>query len=155
MDAGHQAFLQFGQTHVHWVRVLSNLWFILLPRSSPALNLSQHWSSLPTNWCFTSGDQSVGASASASVLPMNIQDWLPLGLTCDYEALYLLFYYYYLDFLMWTIFKVVIEFVTILFLFYIYLFSGCEALGILDPWPGIEPVPAALEPQSLNHWTTS
>ena len=30
---------------------------------------------------FTSGGQSVGASVSASVLPMNIQDWLPLGWT--------------------------------------------------------------------------
>ena len=30
---------------------------------------------------FTSGGQSIGASASASVLPMNIQDWFPLGLT--------------------------------------------------------------------------
>ena len=28
-----------------------------------------------------SGGQSIGASASASVLPMNIQDWFPLGLT--------------------------------------------------------------------------
>ena len=30
---------------------------------------------------FASGGQSIGALASASVLPMNIQDWLPLGLT--------------------------------------------------------------------------
>ena len=30
---------------------------------------------------FASGGQSTGASASASVLPVNIQDWLPLGLT--------------------------------------------------------------------------
>ena len=30
---------------------------------------------------FSSGDQSIGASASASVPPMNIQDWFPLGLT--------------------------------------------------------------------------
>ena len=30
---------------------------------------------------FTSSGQSIGASASASVLPMNIQDWIPLGLT--------------------------------------------------------------------------
>ena len=30
---------------------------------------------------FISDDQSIGASASASVLPMNIQDWFPLGLT--------------------------------------------------------------------------
>ena len=37
--------------------------------------------SFPMSWFFTSGSQSVGASASASVLPMNIQDWFPLGLT--------------------------------------------------------------------------
>ena len=30
---------------------------------------------------FTSGGQSIGVSASASVLPMNIQGWFPLGLT--------------------------------------------------------------------------
>ena len=30
---------------------------------------------------FTSGGQSIGVCASASVLPMNIQDWFPLGLT--------------------------------------------------------------------------
>ena len=30
---------------------------------------------------FTSGGQSIGASASASLLPMNIQDWFPLGWT--------------------------------------------------------------------------
>ena len=30
---------------------------------------------------FASGDQSIGVSASASVLPMNIQDWFPLGWT--------------------------------------------------------------------------
>ena len=30
---------------------------------------------------FISGGQSTGVSASASVLPMNIQDWFPLGLT--------------------------------------------------------------------------
>ena len=30
---------------------------------------------------FASGGQSIGASASASVLPMNVQDWIPLGCT--------------------------------------------------------------------------
>ena len=30
---------------------------------------------------FASGSQSIGASALASILPMNIQDWFPLGLT--------------------------------------------------------------------------
>ena len=33
------------------------------------------------SWLFASGGQSTGASASASVLPMNIQDWFPLGWT--------------------------------------------------------------------------
>ena len=33
------------------------------------------------SWLFASGDQSIGASASASVLPMNTQGWFPLGLT--------------------------------------------------------------------------
>ena len=33
------------------------------------------------SWLFTSGGLSIGASASASVFPMNIQDWFPLGLT--------------------------------------------------------------------------
>ena len=33
------------------------------------------------NQFFASGGQSIGVSASASVLPMNIQDWVPLGLT--------------------------------------------------------------------------
>ena len=37
--------------------------------------------SFPRNWLFASGGQSIGASASASFLPMNIQDWFPLGLT--------------------------------------------------------------------------
>ena len=33
------------------------------------------------NWLFASDSQSIGASASASTLPMNIQDWFPLSLT--------------------------------------------------------------------------
>ena len=37
--------------------------------------------SFPISQLFASGSQSVGVSASASVLPMNIQDWFPLGLT--------------------------------------------------------------------------
>ena len=35
----------------------------------------------PNELALASTDQSIGASASASVLPMNIQDWFPLGLT--------------------------------------------------------------------------
>ena len=37
--------------------------------------------SFPVSLFFVSGSQSIGVSASASVLPMNIQGWFPLGLT--------------------------------------------------------------------------
>ena len=37
--------------------------------------------SFQTSQFFASGSQSIGVSASASVLPMNLQGWLPLGLT--------------------------------------------------------------------------
>ena len=57
--------------------MLSNhliLWcpFLLLPQASESSPMSQ---------LFTLGSQSIGASASASVLPMNIQHWFLLGLT--------------------------------------------------------------------------
>ena len=39
------------------------------------------WGSFPMSHLFASCGQSVEASASASVLPVNIQDWFPLGLT--------------------------------------------------------------------------
>ena len=37
--------------------------------------------SFPVSWLFASGGQSIGASVSASVFPMKIQGWFPLGLT--------------------------------------------------------------------------
>ena len=37
--------------------------------------------SFPMNQFFTSGGQSIGVSALASVIPINIQDWFPLGWT--------------------------------------------------------------------------
>ena len=37
--------------------------------------------SFPMSWLFTSSGQSIEASASVSVFPMNIQGWFPLGLT--------------------------------------------------------------------------
>ena len=36
--------------------------------------------SFPVSQLFTSGGQSIGVSAQASVLPMNIQEWFPVGL---------------------------------------------------------------------------
>ena len=50
----------------------------LLPPAPSALNLSQHQGFL-INQLFASGGQSIGASASASVLPMTIQGWFSLG----------------------------------------------------------------------------
>ena len=58
----------------------SNHFILCLPFSS-------HLQSFPTSGSFqmsqffTSGGQSIGVSASASVLPMTIQDWFPLGWT--------------------------------------------------------------------------
>ena len=55
--------------------------------SSSVVPFSSHLQSFPAsgpfqmNQFFASGGQSIGVSASASVLPMNIQDWFPLGLT--------------------------------------------------------------------------
>ena len=49
--------------------------FSSCPQSFPASGSS------PMSQLFTSGGQSIGASASTSVLPMNSQDWSPLGWT--------------------------------------------------------------------------
>ena len=71
---------EFAQTHVRWVHQviqtshhLSPLLFYL--RSFPVSG------SFSVGQLFTSGGQSIGASTLASVLPMNIQDWIPVGLT--------------------------------------------------------------------------
>ena len=55
--------------------------------SSSVIPFSFHLQSFPAaesfqmSQFFTSGSQSIGVSATASVLPMTIQDWFPLGLT--------------------------------------------------------------------------
>ena len=43
--------------------------------------------SLQKSQFFSSGGQSIGVSASASVLPMNTQDWFPLGWTAGWISL--------------------------------------------------------------------
>ena len=60
---------ELAQAHVHLVDDAIQPCHPL-SSPSPAFSLSQRLSS-----------QSIGTSASASVLPMNIQDWFPLGLT--------------------------------------------------------------------------
>ena len=56
---------------------------------------------------------------------------------------------------MGTIFKVFIEFVTLLLLFYGFWLLGQEACRILVPWPGTEPTLPALKGEVLDHWTAS
>ena len=80
----HHQLPEFTQTHVQthvpvWccnTTISSSVVpFSSCLQSFPALG------SFPMNQFFTSGGQSIGVSASASVLPMNIQDWFSLGLT--------------------------------------------------------------------------
>ena len=54
---------------------------ILSSPSTPTLILYQHQSFFPMSQFFASGGQTIGVSASTSVLPMNTQDWSPLGWT--------------------------------------------------------------------------
>ena len=77
----HNQLPESTQTHVHWVSDAIQLSHPLSFSSPPALNLSQHqglfqWiSSLHHRW------PSIGVSASASILPRNIQNWFPLRWT--------------------------------------------------------------------------
>ena len=74
-----QYVLEFAQTHVHWVADViqpshpSVTPFSSCPQSFPALG------SFPKSWLFADSGQSI--RASASVLPMNLKGWFPLGLT--------------------------------------------------------------------------
>ena len=84
--AAHQAFLS-----------ITNSWSLFKLMSIESVMPSNHLSlvipfssclqsfpasgSFPMSQFFASGGQSIGVSASISVLPMNIQDWFPLGLT--------------------------------------------------------------------------
>ena len=71
----HHQVPEFTQTHVHCVgdAISSSVVpFSSCPQSLPASG------SFPMSQLFTWGDQSIGVSASASVLPMNTQDWSPL-----------------------------------------------------------------------------
>ena len=73
-------FPELAQTHVHRVSDAIQPSHPPSP-TSPTFSLSQHPRLFPTSQLFTSSGQSIGASASASVLPMNIQSWFPSGLT--------------------------------------------------------------------------
>ena len=72
---------EFTQTHGHRVGDAIQTSHPLLSTSPPAFNLSQHQGLFL--WVSSShqGAKVLGVSASASVLPVNIQDWFSLGWT--------------------------------------------------------------------------
>ena len=99
----HFSHSVMSDSAVHWLqhtrlprpsptpRACSNSWpsirwchptisFSVIPFSS-CLQSFPASGSFPMSQFFTSGGQNIGVSASASVLPMNIQDWFPLGWT--------------------------------------------------------------------------
>ena len=75
----HHQLLEFTQTHVYWVSDAIQPShphpFFSCPQSLPASE------SFPMSQLFTWGGRSIGVSAFASILPMNTQDWSPLGWT--------------------------------------------------------------------------
>ena len=86
MNYRHQASLSFtiSQSLLKFMSIESVMPFNHLILCRPLLLCLQSFPasrSSPISQFFTSGSQSIGASASASVLPKNIQGWFPLGLT--------------------------------------------------------------------------
>ena len=78
-SAAHQAssishhLLELAQVHVHCIGDAIQPSHPLMPSSPSALYLPES-GTFPVSRLFTSNDQNTGASAAASVLPMNIQD---------------------------------------------------------------------------------
>ena len=72
----HQ-LLELTKTHVHWISD-ATISCSVVPFSSHLQSFPAS-GSFPMSQFFTSGGQRIGVSPSASVLPMNIQDWFPLG----------------------------------------------------------------------------
>ena len=75
----HHQLLEFTQTHVCWVGDVIQPSHLLSSPSPPAFNLVPNQGLFLTQ--LFAGGQSIGVSVSASVLPINIQDWFPLGWT--------------------------------------------------------------------------
>ena len=77
----HHQLPELTQTHINRVGdAMQPSHPLLSPFSSRLQSFPASGSSLLSQF-FTSGGQSIGVSASASVLPMNIQDWFPWGWT--------------------------------------------------------------------------
>ena len=75
--------LESTQTHVHRIGdAIQPYHHPLSSNSALTFSLSQHQDLFQWDRFFASCDQNTGVSASASVLPMNIKGWFPLGWTC-------------------------------------------------------------------------
>ena len=76
----HHQLTKLTQTHTHCISDA-------IQPSDPVVPFSSHLQSFPASgsfpmsWFFSSGGHSIRVSTSASVLPMNTQDWFPWGLT--------------------------------------------------------------------------
>ena len=78
----HHQHLELAQTHVHrFSDAIQPSHPLLSPSPLSPLQSFPSSGSFPVSQFFTSGGQSIGVSASASVLSLNIQDWFPLGWT--------------------------------------------------------------------------
>ena len=77
----HHQLPESTQTHVHWVGDTIQPSHLLLLPSPLALSLSQPQGIFAVSQLFTSGGQSIGVSASTSVLLTNIKCWFCLGWT--------------------------------------------------------------------------
>ena len=77
----HHQLPELAQTHVHWVGDAIQPSHPWSSPSPPTFNLSQHQGLF--QWVSSSHQVAkvIGVSASASVLPMNNQDWFPVGWT--------------------------------------------------------------------------
>ena len=77
----HHQLPELAQTYVHQFGDIIQPSHPVIPFSSCLWSCPAS-GSFPMSQFFASGSQSIGASASASVLPVNTQNWFPLGLTC-------------------------------------------------------------------------
>ena len=76
----HRQLPEFTQTHVHWVSDAIQTSYSVVSISS-RLQAFPRSGSFPSSQFFASGVQSIGVSASVSVLPINVQELFPLGWT--------------------------------------------------------------------------
>ena len=122
---------------------------------SSCLQTSPASGSFPMSQFFTSSGQMIGVLASASVLPMNIQDWFPLELTDDWQ--YHQWYWpvipfsWYLCLVLvsgwWSSILVFIVIISLLFLVLLYMHAAAakslqSCLTLYDPIDGSPPGPS-------------